>query len=57
MAADKEKAEKKGAERRSHAKELRKQVHGKESEKIQARKDFFDEGARLRHEASERYIG
>ena len=55
MEADKQKAHATAIIRRSHAKELRKQVHVKEEGKITARKAFFQEGVRLDLEARERY--
>lgn len=54
MTEDKDKATKMASLRKSHAQELRKQVHGKETEKVMARKAFFEEGTRLDHEAKER---
>ena len=54
MAEEKEKAETMAAFRKSHAQELRKQVHNKETEKIMGRKAFFEEGFRLDQEAKER---
>lgn len=54
MAEDKEKAQATAVLRRSHAKELRKQVHEKEEGKIFARKAFFEEGKKLDLEIKER---
>ena len=56
MAEEKEKSEQSAADRKVHAKELRNQVHEKETEKIMARKAFFEEGFTLRQEAKERFV-
>ena len=40
--------------RHSHAQEIRKQVREKEEERINKRRDFFDEGKRLSLERQER---
>lgn len=40
--------------RHTHGREIRKQVHDKEDDKITARKDFFEEGRRLDQVIKER---
>ncbi len=39
-----------------HAQEVRRQVRKKEEEKINIRRDFFEEGRKLDQEAKDRYI-
>ena len=40
--------------RHAHAQEIRKQVREKEEERMAKRRDFFDEGKRLKYESEER---
>ena len=56
METDKKKQDGDAKRRHAHAQEVRKQVRMKEEEKIDARKNFFEEGIKLDQEAKDRYV-
>ncbi len=55
MEADRKKKANSTQRLHEHAQEVRKQVRKKEEEKINARRDFFEEGRKLDQEAKDRY--